>query len=295
VDYQASTSPLVIPVGWTQGEIQVQVLDDDVDENEEQLTISLGVVVNGILGTPSVHSINISDNDSPPEVNFTQSYSAVSEDTGTVLVSVSLSALSVHDVSVPLNLSGSAGQGSDYSISTSNLVIPAGSSSGEFVITVIDDSVYDPDERIVVDLGIPANAYLGSDTRYTLDIEDNELSPCEVGAHLLTIGTDSISLSMVNAGENVIFSGGSITWPEASSNQPRLTEINFSGTVVFSGSEKPTYYSYFTWEDFNSLATESISYQFDSNLGGGDYTLVGNFQNTVSGTTCTLTEVFTNH
>ena len=294
-DYVSSSSPLVIPVGWTQGEIQIQVMDDEIDENNEQLIITLGDIVNGILGTPSVHTINITDNDSPPEVNFTQSHSDVTEDTGTVLISVSLSAPSVNDVSVPLNLSGSAVQGGDYSISTTNLVITPGSSSGEFAITVIDDSVYDPDERIVVDLGVPSNAYLGSDTRYTLDIEDNELPPCEVGSHLLTIGTDSISLSMVNEGENVIFTGGSISWPEASPNQPRLTEINFSGTVVFSGNEKPTYYSYFTWEDFYSLATEPISYQFDSGLGSGDYTLVGNFQNPVSGTTCTLTESFTNH
>ena len=128
-----------------------------------------------------------------------------------------------------------------------------------------------------------------------VDIDDNDLSPCEVGSHLLTVGADSLSLSMVNEGKDLVLTGGSVTWPEALPNQPRLTEIDFGGAVIFSGSVKPTNYSYVAWEAFSSLATESISYQFDGSLGVGDYTIVNNFQNPDNGITCSLTETYTNH
>ncbi len=294
-DYVISSSPMVIPVGWTQGIIQVQILDDDTDENDEYFRITLGEIINGNPGSSTTHTINIIDDDSPPVVNFAGSYHKVAEDVGTVSGSVSLSSLSVDDITVPLILSGSADQGDDYTISTTNLVIPAGSSGGNFVISIIDDPDYDPDERIVVDLGQPTNAELGSGTRLIVDIDDNELPACKVGSHLLTVGSDSITLSVVNEGETVFFTGGALTWPEASSNNPRLIEVDFSSSVVFSGNIKPTYHSYFAWEEFSSLGTESISYQFDGAIGSGDYILVSNFQNQENGTTCTLVETYTKH
>jgi hypothetical protein len=293
-DYFISTNTVTIPVGWTQGIILVQILDDDIDENDEQVVITLGAVTNGTLGSPSVHTILISDDDSPPHVNFVNSAKSVSEDAGPFSISVELSAPSVNDVSVPLLLSGSAGQGSDYSISSTNLVIPAGSLDAQFDISMIDDLQYDPDEKIYIDLGNPTNAVLGSPNRFTVSIEENDLSPCDVGPHLLTIGSDSIALSIVNEGEAVTFTGGSITWPKATGNNPSLTLISFAGSNVFTGSENPTFYAYSAWEGFSSLGTEVVNYQFDSVLGSGDHILVLDFQNLSSGDTCSLTEVYTN-
>ncbi|MCJ7716220.1 MAG: hypothetical protein MUO54_06845, partial [Anaerolineales bacterium] len=294
-DYQITPDPLVIPVGWTQGTLQVLILDDDTDEDDEYFRITLGEITNGNLVSPSVHTVNIIDDDSPPILNFSNAYRSIAEDGGTVSGSVVLSSLSVDDISVPLILSGSATQGNDYTISTTNLVIPAGSTSGNFTVTITDDNAYDPGERIVVDLGQPVNGELGSGTTFLVDIDDNDLSPCKVGTHLLTVGSDSISLSIVNEGEELLFTGGEINWPEASLNSPRMSTIRFGGVEIFSGSVKPTNYSYFAWEEFSSLSTELVTYQFGDSLGSGDYILVNNFQNPDNGTTCTLTEPFTKH
>ena len=294
-DYQITPDPLVIPIGWTQGALQVQIIDDDTDESDEYFSITLGEITNGNLGSPTVHTVTIIDDDSPPELNFTDGYHSVDEDAGTVSGTVALSSLSVVDISVPLIISGSASLGSDYTISTTNVVIPAGSASENFVITITDDADYEPSERIVVDLGEPVNGELGTATKFEVDIDDNDLSPCKVGTHLLTVGADSLSLSMVNEGQDLVLTGGSITWPEASPNQPRLTDIDFDGSVIFSGSVKPTDYSYIASEGYSSLATESVSYQFDSSLGSGEYTIVNNFQNPDNGVTCSLTETYTNH
>jgi Flp pilus assembly protein TadG len=294
-DYSISGSPLIIPVGWTQGSIQIQVVDDEMDEETEDLVITMGEIQNGTPGAITTYQLQIIDNDSPPEVYFTSTNTTREEDSGTVIVSVGMSSPSVHTVSVPLVLSGSASQGSDYSISTTTLEIPPGSITENFQITLIDDVIYDPGEKVTVNLGSPTNASLGSPATFTLSIDDNELPPCQVGVHLLTVETDSISLSMVNEGENVTLTGGSITWPPASPNNPRLNTIQFGGSLVFSGSEKPTYYSFVAWESFSSLATETISFGFDGALGSGPHTIVTNFQNLSDGSTCSVTENFNNH
>ena len=294
-DYSMSTSPLTVPVGWTQGSIQLVVHDDLIDEDTEDVVVTMGEIQNGTPGAITTHQVLIMDNDSPPEVYISSNNKSVGEDAGSVSVSVDLSVLSVHNVSVPLTLTGSASQGSDYSISTTNVVIPAGSINATFQITVTDDNQYDPNENVVVNLGTPTNADLGSPASFTLAIEDNELPSCDVGVHLLTVGTDSFNLSLVNEGEDVIYTGGSVSWNESKSNQPRINQITFAGSVVYSGSDKPTSLSFGAAENFSSLATESIQFQFAGTLGGGTNVIVSNFQSAVDGTVCSVTETFTTY
>jgi hypothetical protein len=294
-DYMMSASPLVIPVGWTQGTIQVLIYDDLLDESTENILISLGTIENGLPGTQTTHQVNIQDNDDPPQVYFASPGISVMEYFGTKTVTVELNKPSLSDVTVQLNLSGSATLNSDYTISTSSLIIPAGDMNGTFGISVINDTDYEPDESVYVTLGSPVNATLGDPVIYQLLIEDDDLAPCEVGSHLLTIGSDSISLSMVNEGQDVTFTGGTITWVDAGGNKPRLISVVFAGTQVFSGDEKPTAFTYSASEGFLSLDTEVIIYQFNGPLGAGLHSLVSNFQNQVDSTPCSLTETFTVH
>ncbi|RLD95186.1 MAG: hypothetical protein DRJ13_14400 [Bacteroidetes bacterium] len=175
------------------------------------------------------------------------------------------------------------------------MVIPGGTSSSSFNISIIDDTQFESDEVIYIDLGEPTNAVFGPDTRFTVNIEDNELPLCEVGTHLLTINTDGFSWSVTNEGEELIFTGGSVTWINTGGLKPRLTEIQFSGTPVFSGANKAPYFSYSAWESFAELDTTSVQFAFDGTLGVGQHVLVGEFQNASTGTTCSLSETFQTH
>ena len=294
-DYSISSSPLNIPVGWTQRTIQVVIQDDAIDEVIEDIQITMGLIENATAGAITNHQIQIVDDDAPPQVFYSSTNTSALENSGLVSVSVGLSTPSVHDINIPLNISGTASQGSDYSISTTNLSIPAGATVGTFQIFLTDDVQYESNETVVVNLGTPTNAGLGSPASYTLTIKDNDLSPCSVGSHLLTVGTDSFSLSMVNLGESVVFTGGTVTWSETQPNQPYINKVSFAGTTVFSGGEKPPSYSYSAWENFNTSSTETVSYQFADTLGAGTNTVISNFQNPVDGSTCSLTEVFTTY
>ncbi len=294
-DYQLSSNYLVIPVGWPQGTITVEIHDDEIDEAVESIVVNIDTIENGGPGSLTSTNVLIQDNDSPPVVSVLTANKSIVEGGGAVEISLGLSAPSVYDVSVPLNLSGSATLNGDYTISTQNVLIPEGTTTGSFQITVVDDAVYDPDENVAVALGSPTNAGLGSPSSFNLVIEDDELPTCQVGTHLLTVGIDAITLSMVNEGEEVEFTGGSISWTAASPNQPRLSTASFAGTQVFSGSEKPPSFSYGAAVPFSSLGTESVAYQFDGPLGTGDHVIVSTFHNLTDGSTCSLTETFTIH
>jgi bacillolysin len=97
----------------------------------------------------------------------------VSEDVGTVTISATLSITSTRPVTVPLTLSGTATNGSDYTLSANSISIAPGELSGSVTLTVTDDVIGEPDETVVVTLGTPSGATLGSPSVETITIQDN--------------------------------------------------------------------------------------------------------------------------
>ncbi len=69
-DYTITTTPLNIIAGATSGDITVTVIDDTDTEADETVIITLGVPSSGSLGTNTIHTITIEDNDTPPEVTI---------------------------------------------------------------------------------------------------------------------------------------------------------------------------------------------------------------------------------
>ena len=107
-DYEVTSTSLVIPIGYTQGMFQIEINDDLINESSESIILTMGTVVNGMASSPSVHTIQLMDNDSPPEVDFAISQVDKLETSGTFSVTVALGKTAALDVTGPLILSGSA-------------------------------------------------------------------------------------------------------------------------------------------------------------------------------------------
>jgi hypothetical protein len=82
-------------------------------------------------------------------------------------------------VSVPFTLLGTARVGSDYSFkpTTSLLKFPPGVTQQDIIISGIDDTLDEATETVVVRLGTPAGADLGSAATATVMLTDNDPSP----------------------------------------------------------------------------------------------------------------------
>jgi len=129
----------------------------------------------GLYGAPEQWSFSTVS----PTVTFSDTSQVALEDAGTITITVDLSLPSALAVMVPFTVTGTAepGVGKDYTITASPLVIPAGSSSADIVVTVNDDTMQESNETVIATMGTPTNASQGAITEHTATIVDNDGPP----------------------------------------------------------------------------------------------------------------------
>ncbi len=179
-DYTITASPITITAGNTTANITITINDDLDVEGNETVIVTMGTPTNAIKGSPDEHTATITDNDSVsvPVVSFAMASQSGDEDTGTMFVRVELDHATGSDVVVPFTLGGSAtGGGTDYSISASPVTISAGDTWENITITVVDDGDIESDETVVITMGSPTNANLGSPSEHTATIVDDDSNP----------------------------------------------------------------------------------------------------------------------
>lgn len=178
-DYSGLTaSPLSFPEGVTARTISLTVSDDAIDEPNETVVLNLGAPTNATLGNPSSATLTIQDNDAPPTVRFEQATPAFDEDAGTVTSRLILSGPSAFDITVPVSVTGGSADGADFAIATpSPVTIPAGNTSVDLAIAIIDDAFDENDETIELQLGAPTNATITAPFTQTITIRDDDATP----------------------------------------------------------------------------------------------------------------------
>ena len=185
-DYTVAPTSISIAPGAVSADIVVTIIDDTIDEYDETVVLSLGTPSNAELGSPDVFTLTILDNDEPPLVKFALSTSEVLEGlnapTGTALIQVGLwdsstsgPTVSGKDVTVSFTLGGDATLGSDYTLDSIFVTIPAGNQFVFYIVRLVDDTVDEPDEKLILTMDSPQNASLGNPAEHTLTILDDDV------------------------------------------------------------------------------------------------------------------------
>jgi hypothetical protein len=287
IDFDISSSPVTIPAGGAGVDIVLTIHDDFIDESDETIVITMGSPTNGLKDSPSTHTVTIIDNDINPLVFFAVESQSVGESAGDVSIQVQLEATSSLDVQVPFSYSGSAVEGSDYLVSASPVLIPAGSTSADIVVSVINDSQFEPAEQLIMTLGTPINAILGAPDTHTLGIADDD-PVCPTSSSIVFTGPGSNKNTLIWTLQNPypvvqlrLLSVG-ITWPNGSGAD--VSSIAFGGSTLFSGSAPPTSLIVNSpnplWS--GTFATDTLTYRFNKNLksvAGGSYQVTATFEN----------------
>ncbi|MXY04924.1 MAG: hypothetical protein F4Y55_03555, partial [Gammaproteobacteria bacterium] len=154
---------LTISAGQSNGQADFDLTptNDRLDEDDE--TVSVGGSLSDATVTVTGATLKITDDDDPPTVSVADA-TAVTEGndpntTADMRFTLSLSAVSGRDVTVPYALGGSATGGADYETpSATTLTIAAGSTKGTITVKVKGDTLDEPDETVTVTLGTPTNA-----------------------------------------------------------------------------------------------------------------------------------------
>jgi carbohydrate esterase-like sialic acid-specific acetylesterase/Calx-beta domain-containing protein len=109
-------------------------------------------------------------------VSFSSSSSNTNEATHPPTISVALSGVSSQEVAVDYAVTGgtATGDGIDYTLASGTIIIPVGHLSANITPKIVNDTLHEDDETVVITLSNPTKARLGEITSHTVTITDGE-------------------------------------------------------------------------------------------------------------------------
>lgn len=164
-DYTAlSGSTVTITAGNSSTTYAITVIDDSDEESNESLTATLASPSAGLnLGTNTVFTYTIEDNDQVRKVYFDAASSSGSETVTSVNVGLSISLEDlVNPTTVDYAVTGgtATGSGTDYTLASGTVTFAAGVTTGSFNISINNESLFELDETIIITLSNPVNCNL---------------------------------------------------------------------------------------------------------------------------------------
>lgn len=197
-DYTSPASTVItIPAGSTTGSLTVSTLDAQQTSGSKSLIATISGATNAtVLGTVQATA---TINDSEPAVNLSLSSATLNENAGTTTLVASIATAVSVPITVKLNFSGSATQGTDYTASATSITIPAGQVSGNITLTAIDESLASGTKTITASIASVSPGVAGTTTSVTATIQDNDTSSSTPAAPTgLTLSSSSSTSGLTN-------------------------------------------------------------------------------------------------
>lgn len=179
-DYTAAMGTLT----WADGDaapktFAVPLVNDAEDEPNETVILTLSNATGAALGSPATATLTIIDDDAPPSpgtVQFSAATASVAEAAGSVTIAVQRVGGSEGRATVDYSTGGgTATPGADYTTAMGTLTWETGE-AGErtFSVSIVNDSVAEGDETILLSLANVTGAALGTPSSATLTIVDDD-------------------------------------------------------------------------------------------------------------------------
>ncbi len=177
-DYVLENGTVSFAAGETRKSISMGVQPDTLDEPDETIELALTGPVGAVLGPTSIHTYTIRAR-TLPRVNLGTPTSSMSEVVTARTIPITLSAASAQAVVVNYTVGGtSTGGGVDHSLAAGTVTFAAGETARSIALPVINDTLDEPDETVIVTLtGANMNALLGTTLEHIATIEDDDGPP----------------------------------------------------------------------------------------------------------------------
>ena len=201
-DYTVLTGTVTILANTTTAEIDVSVIDENLLEDNETVTVTLTGIISGdadiSLGGTVSDTVTISDDDSALVTIAAIDPSAAEPGNNGQFI-VAISNPSDTDTVVTYAVSGDATPGSDYTTLTGSVTILANATTAVIDVSVIDENLLEDNETVTVTLtGITsgdADISLGGTVSDTVTIADNDSALVTIAA------TDANAAEPANHGQ----------------------------------------------------------------------------------------------
>ena len=162
-DYAALSGSVTVLAGNSAATIPVSIVNDNVNDPEEKLILTLAAGQGYRVVDPNTHTLTI---DRMPRVRFPVNLSFADEDAGRVNITVSLSPPSRFPLTLKYWVTDTATPGEDYVALPGTLSVPANAASADIAVDIIDDTHEDSFEVIAINLkkgdGYVVDGYTGN-------------------------------------------------------------------------------------------------------------------------------------
>ena len=255
-DYTINSSTITIAAGNTTGTAQLSILEDSFSEvPNETIVVDIASVSGGdsaVEAAPAQQvAVTITDNEATPQITLAPTpTSPIAENGGTSTVTVSSTPASSSVITVNFSLSGSADNGSDYSIGTTSLTIPANTASTSTLVSSLNDGAFDPAETIVIDIASVSGGSAveaGGNQQETITITDDESAPVvNLSANNSTVSEGSgsgaivVTVSLSNASPTSTTVGLTTTGSQTATGSGVDYTLNSNSLVISAGSTTAT-------------------------------------------------------
>ncbi len=176
-DGRENTGQVVFEAGKTTAYIRIPIVNDEIVENTETLSVGLQKPSNGSLSFPRTVNISIIDNDGRPQIGFASPALQTTEASGSIEVKVIRSGNNTDAVSVDYATSdGSAIAGLDYLSATGTITFEPGEFEKTITVNIIDNNIPEPTETFNISLlnAPPSVDLVNSQTQVTI-LDDDQI------------------------------------------------------------------------------------------------------------------------
>ena len=177
LDYTGTGGSITILAGQPTGTILVPIVNDALNEDPENFTVTLTTATNATIGATPTALGTINDDDPMPTI--TVAGGQATEGPGAnVVFTISLGAASGRTVTMNYTIDPGTATAADYSGPlTSTVTFAPGQTVATVNVPVVDDLLDDAVETFTLTLNTPSNATLGTTSVATGTIFDNDAAP----------------------------------------------------------------------------------------------------------------------
>ncbi|MBL9113697.1 MAG: PKD domain-containing protein [Verrucomicrobiaceae bacterium] len=263
IDFTLSNGLLTFGDGVVSQSVPLSITEDVLPEEIESFTILLRNPTSASLGTISQHTICILDNEPRVSIRAVDPFAQEgTADTGRCRVTRTGSTGSA--LQVPLVISGTATNGTDYATIGGSVTIPIGSSSAELVVTPQTQTAIEGLEQVIVTLGASGSFMSRSPSSATVTIMDQETD-------------EAPQVAVLSPREqNLGIPSGAKLWLEG------MVADEGSPTLAWSKVSGPGTVSFGTPMNLNTLASFSAGGVYVLRLTANDGTFAGSADVTVT-------------
>ncbi|MDJ0755910.1 MAG: Calx-beta domain-containing protein [Ardenticatenaceae bacterium] len=205
LDYTAVSETVSFTPLATTAAFIVPIMDDNIDEPTEMVTLTVSNPAMGIIGLLNEASVIIEDNDAPSVITVADSSASETDLVGSIAFTVSLNVASAYPISVSYQTAdGTALAGQHYTETIGVLNFAPGETEKWVTVPIIGNDEDGPNQTFELVLSGPTNASIGDNTAVGTILDDDfTLVYLPIALQNYPLGPDLIVESLAVAGATI--------------------------------------------------------------------------------------------